>query len=170
MKVFWLFGTAISVLTLMFAAMVSVPIKLIYNGSESAPLGLYWVDQMAVNRHDYVLVQVPKHVRGLVENRQYLPIGIPFIKRVVGVAGDTVCRYGFKILIGEVTVAVARKIDKKGRVLPNWQGCHVLTADEVFLLQDHHLSFDGRYFGPVNRSLIIGHAVKLRFLWKEAGE
>lgn len=165
MKVFWLSGTALSVLALIIAAAVPMPIKLIYNGSESAPLGFYWIDHQAVNRHDYVLVQVPKHVRDLVKNRQYLPFGIPLIKSVVGVSGDTVCRNGLEIIINTVTVAVARNLDKKGRALPNWQGCHVLTAGDVFLLQDHHLSFDGRYFGPVKPSLIIGRALKLWVPW-----
>lgn len=165
MKAFWLSGVAIPVLALVFAAAVPVPVKLIYNGSKSAPLGLYWIDKQVVNRHDYVLLQVPQRVRDLVEKRQYLPSGIPLIKRVVGIVGDTICRRGLQVLINGVTVAVARRFDKKGRTLPSWQGCHVLNADEVFLIQYHHLSFDGRYFGPVKRSQIIGRALKLRFPW-----
>ena len=35
--------------------------------------------------------------------------------------------------------------------MPDWHGCHILTEQTVFLLQDHPQSFDGRYFGPVDR-------------------
>ncbi|CAN0597380.1 unnamed protein product, partial [Laminaria digitata] len=31
--------------------------------------------------------------------------------------------------------------------------------------QDHPKSFDGRYFGPIDRRLIIGRARLLRFSW-----
>ena len=149
----------------MFVMILPMPVKLTYNGSKSAPLGFYWIDQQAAIRQELVLVHVPNRVRDLVERLQYLPPGIPLIKRVIGIAGDTICRRGLTILINNVTVADARMNDSKGRVLPNWQGCQVLANDEVFLLQDHPQSFDGRYFGPVKRSLIIGRAKKLRFLW-----
>jgi len=165
MKVFWLFGTAIPALAMVAAIAVPMPMKLVYNASKSAPLGFYWVDQQAAPRQEFVLVYVPKRVRDLVEKREYLPSGIPLIKRVVGIAGDTVCRRGRTILINGVTVAVAKMKDNKGRALPNWQGCHVLTAGEIFLLQDHPQSFDGRYFGPVKQSLIIGRAIRLQFSW-----
>jgi len=165
MKMFWLLGTAIPALAMAFVTAVPMPVKLIYNGSKSAPLGFYWVDQQAASRQEFVLAYVPKRVRGLVEKRKYLPLGIPLIKRIIGIAGDTVCRRGRTILFNGVTVAIANMKDNKGRVLPNWQGCLVLTTGEVFLLQDHPQSFDGRYFGPVKRSLIIGRAIRLQFPW-----
>jgi len=165
MKVFWLLGTAIPALAMVAAIAVPMPVKLIYNGSKSAPLGFYWVDQQAASRQEFVLVYVPKRVRELIEKRKYLPAGTPLIKRVVGIAGDTVCRRGRTILINGVAVSIANMNDNKGRALPNWQGCHVLNAGEVFLLQDHPQSFDGRYFGPIKRSLIIGRAIRLQFPW-----
>jgi type IV secretory pathway protease TraF len=46
--------------------------------------------------------------------------------------------------------------------MPWWTGCRILNRDDVFLLNpDVPLSFDGRYFGVVDRSLIIGKAQAL---------
>ena len=170
MRAIWLLSVATPVLALAFVSLFAMPVKLIYNGSNSAPIGFYWLDQEPAARNDYVLAEVPAHVRELVEKRGYLPADIPLIKRVVGVEGDMVCRRDLQIVVGGVTVAVARKRDDEGRLLPDWRGCHRMTADDVFLLQDHHLSFDGRYFGPVKRSQIVGRLVKLPLLWQKRKE
>lgn len=170
MKVVWLFGTAIAVFVLVVVSSIPMPTKLIYNGSRSAPIGFYWIDQQPINHGDYVLAHVPNRIRNLVEKRHYLPPDVPLIKRVAGVEGDTICRRDLEIIIDGVTVAMARNTDNLGRTLPDWQGCQTMTASYVFLLQDHHLSFDSRYFGPVRRSLIAGRAVKLRLPWQVHAE
>ena len=46
--------------------------------------------------------------------------------------------------------------DTAGRVLPSWDGCRTLAADEVFLLGDTADSFDSRYWGPVRTTAIDG--------------
>jgi len=155
--------TAVPVLALGLASVVSLPKKLIYNASASAPLGLYWLDDQPVKRGDFVLVQVPMRIRTLVAERRYLPSEVPLIKRVIGVEGDEICREATRISINGKTVAEAQIRDGLGRPMPVWQGCHVLAGDRVFLLQDHPHSFDGRYFGPVDRRLIMGRATRLRF-------
>ncbi|WP_352823151.1 S26 family signal peptidase [Mesorhizobium sp. M0898] len=45
----------------------------------------------------------------------------------------------------------------RGRALPVWQACGAAASDEVFLMNRGH--FDGRYFGPLPRTSIIGGAV-----------
>ena len=167
MKGATLIVTAVPVLALGLASVVSLPKKLIYNASASALLGLYWLDDQPIKRGDFVLVQVPMRVRTLVEERGYLPSEVPLIKRVMGVEGDEICREATHISINGKTVAEAQIRDGLGRPMPVWQGCHVLARDRVFLLQDHLHSFDGRYFGPVDRSLIIGRATYLRLPWRK---
>ncbi len=163
MKAVWLFGMVVPVLALAAVSVISTPTKPIYNGSESAPTGFYWIDQQTIDRNDFVLIHAPEHIRKMVERRQYLPPDIPLIKRVVGIEGDTICRRKLEIIVDSVTVVLARKRDRHGRPLPDWQGCIRLKANELFLLQVHPESFDSRYFGPVDRSLVIGKATKLRF-------
>lgn len=158
---------AIPVLALAIASAVSLPTKLIYNGSPSAPVGFYWIDDHRAERRDFVLVRVPDRVQNLVEERRYLPPDVPLIKRVAGADGDVVCRRDREIIIDGVTVTVARYEDALGRDMPVWTGCHVLGDRRVFLLQQHSQSFDSRYFGPVDRSLIIGRATYLRPPWRK---
>ena len=119
-----LFAMMIPVLALSIASTRILPIKLIYNASESVPTGLYWVDHAYVARGDYVLVRVPESVRKLVEERRYLPPNIPLIKQVAGAEDDVICRQGREILIDNVTVAMARIRDGQDRLMPFWHGCH----------------------------------------------
>lgn len=161
-----LFGAAIPVIALGLASVVCLPKKMVYNASESAPTGLYWLDNRPVERGDYVLVSIPERVKILVEERGYLPPDVPFLKRVVGMNGDRICRRDEGIFVNDKPFAVVQTVDALGRPMPDWYGCHILTERTVFLLQDHPQSFDGRYFGPVDRRLIIGRATRLRLPWR----
>tara|TARA_R110002110_G_scaffold55781_1_gene159080 strand:+ start:133 stop:627 length:495 start_codon:yes stop_codon:yes gene_type:complete len=157
-----LIGILIPVVAIVVALAFELPTKIVYNASASAPIGFYWIDQVPVSLDDTILVRLPEHVRKLVESRQYLPPNVPLIKRVVGIDGYKICRRGQEILINSVTVAVALIEDDQDRKLPVWDGCIILGPDSFFLLQSHPKSFDGRYFGPVDRTLIIGRARKLQ--------
>ena len=161
MRHFSLIITFIPVVAIGVTSAFDMPTKLVYNASASAPIGFYWIDQVSVSRGDAVLIRLPKHARELVESRQYLPPNVPLIKRVVGMEGDEICRRGQEIWINNAAVAVALNEDDQGRKLPVWSGCTILDLDSFFLLQNHPKSFDGRYFGPIDRTLIIGRARKL---------
>ena len=58
-------------------------------------------------------------------------------------------------------VALALATDQLARPMPVWQGCRTLRTEEVFLLADHSLSFDSRYFGPLQTQHIVGRATLL---------
>jgi len=79
MRRIWLLATAVPVFALAVASLVSLPKKLIYNASASAPMGLYWLDNRPVERGDYVLVRVPDRVWNLVIERGYLPPDVPLL-------------------------------------------------------------------------------------------
>jgi len=106
---------------------------------------------------------MPTSVRNLVKTRHYLPPNVPLIKRIAAATGDVICRIGQRILINGAAIVIARTKDNAGRSLPNWRGCIVLSRRQVLLLLPHPDSFDGRYFGPVDWSLIIGRAVRMQF-------
>ena len=79
-----------------------------------------------------------------------------FIKRVAATGGTQVCAEGDRVTVpGRGAVARLTR-DTAGRVLPSWDGCRTLGADEVFLLGDTAYSFDSRYWGPVRISAIDG--------------
>jgi conjugative transfer signal peptidase TraF len=136
---------------------------LVWNGSASAPLGLYWVahDRLP-ERGDLVLARPPDDASALAVARGYLPAKVPLVKRVAAMAGDVVCANSGIVIINDRVVAETLLVDAQGRPLPAWNGCRTLQAGEVFLLiEGVPASFDGRYFGPVARSAVIRRLVPL---------
>lgn len=134
----------------------------VWNASPSVPVGLWRIvpaDRLA--RGDAVLAWAPPEARRLAAARGYLPISVPMIKTVAALEGDRVCARGAQITIGGRLAAVRKEADPQGRPLPRWRGCRRLSAGQFLLLTAPAASFDGRYFGPVERSAILGKAVPL---------
>jgi len=70
-----------------------------------------------------------------------------------------VCRNELQISVNGVDIGRAFERDRRDRALPIWQGCRVIADGEVFLMNwDEPSSFDGRYFGPIPSSAIVGRA------------
>jgi conjugative transfer signal peptidase TraF len=136
---------------------------LIYNASASAPLGFYRVlSAEPLRRGDFVLARTPDSVRRLAAERGYLPETVPLVKRVAALEGDTICARNHAVTIDGRHVADQLAADSLGRPLPIWTGCQTLGPGEIFLLmQGVPDSFDGRYFGPVPKSAIIGRLIPL---------
>jgi conjugative transfer signal peptidase TraF len=136
---------------------------LVWNASASAPVGLYRVvpaDELEFGA--LVIAKPPEALARFLAKRAYLPIGVPLLKHIAAHAGQTICRNGSLITVDGDPRALARDLDRKGRALPVWQGCRALGADEVFLLNPEVPdSLDGRYFGPLPASTIVGRAVPL---------
>ena len=147
---------------------VDVSPRLIWNASASVPIGLYAVSpasQLQIN--DLVVVRPPTNAAAFLAEGGYLPRGVPILKHILALAGQTVCRLGSAVSVDAVAVGYARERDSRGRALPIWQGCRVLGKDEVFLMNRAADSFDGRYFGPLQRSTIVGCATPL---WTDGEE
>ena len=136
---------------------------IVYNPSASAPLGFYRVHpDEPISKGDLVLAHLPEAAARLAANRGYLPLSVPVVKRVAALAGDLVCADSGIVVLNDRVAADTLLIDREGRPLPAWHGCRVLTPDEVFLLtEDVPASFDGRYFGPISSSSVIGKLVPL---------
>lgn len=136
--------------------------RLVWNASASAPIGLWRITTgAAVAVGDSVLVEPPPAARRLAAQRHYLPANVPMIKTVAAVSGDEVCGLDAHVIINDRLVAVRRLADRRGRRLPWWRGCQRLSGGQVMLLNSAPDSFDGRYFGPVERGAIIGKATPL---------
>ena len=110
-----------------------------------------------------VLARVPRHWRQLAAQRRYIPINVPLVKRVAAEPGDTVCALGQEIFINARRIAERRHRDARGRTMPWWDGCIVLRNGALFLLTANPSSFDGRYFGPMQRYDVIGRA---KLIWR----
>jgi conjugative transfer signal peptidase TraF len=141
---------------------VDLPTILVWNASPSAPIGLYAIrpiDSLASS--ELVVVSPPVALAGFLDARGYLPIGMPLLKRIAALPGQQICRRGAAIMIDGAVVASAHARDRIGRPLPRWHGCRRIAAGDVFLLNRHRDSLDGRYFGPLPAHSIVGQAVPL---------
>lgn len=137
--------------------------RLVWNASASAPVGLYGVEpRTQLKRGDLVIAWPPSPVRHLAAERHYLPLNVPLVKRVVGVAGDRVCAKDKTASVNGRTVAIRRFRDGAGRPMPSWTGCVTLGRGALFLaMSGVPDSFDGRYFGPTDPKDVIGKATLL---------
>lgn len=156
---FTIIAIVVSVTGLAAAMTYEFAPRVIWNASPSAPIGLYRIEQNPPVIGDFVLVSPSGHAAELIKNRRYLPPDIPLLKRVAAMSGGEICRECERIFINKFHVADAFLVDSIGRDMPRWSGCFTLQSDEVFLLNDHERSLDGRYFGTTKRDQIIGVAI-----------
>jgi conjugative transfer signal peptidase TraF len=137
--------------------------KLIWNASASVPIGLYAVQPAGVlSVAELVVVRPPEGLARFLGARGYLPRGVPLLKCVGAVPGQIICRDKLTITVDGVTVGDALERDRLGRPLPVWQGCRAVPAGEVFLMnRQSGDSFDGRYFGSLPATAVVGRAEPL---------
>jgi len=137
--------------------------KFIWNASASAPIGLYRmkpVEQLDVT--DLAVVMPSEALASFLEQRGYLPKGVPLLKRVLALSGTKVCRYDNAISAYDMVYGDALDRDSRGHPLPVWQGCITIEKGQAFFMNwDVPDSLDGRYFGALPISTVIGRAVPL---------
>jgi conjugative transfer signal peptidase TraF len=136
--------------------------QLLLNTTASVPVGLYRLAPAgALQVGDLVVVKPDRDLADFLDQGGWLPRGVPLIKPVAAVDGQTVCRLGEVLTIDGKTVARALQHDGRGRRLPTWSGCRVVATDEVFLLASAFGSLDGRYFGVTGGGQIQARAYPL---------
>ena len=170
-----LFVALLAVLTLASTVGDKPRLYYIWNLTPSVPRGLYAVqplDDLRVTT--LVIAMPPEPLATTLAEGGYLPHGVPLLKRIFAVPGQSVCRIGRNVAVDGVAGTPAHERDQRGKPLPVWQGCHVIAADELFLMNwDEPDSLDGRYFGPLPRSAVVARAVPIwtdeagdgRFAW-----
>lgn len=163
----YVMATAIAASTFA-AAFVAIAIadplpRVIWNASASAPIGLYRMHPDSDPPIGaLVAVAPPERLAHWLSARGYLPEGVPLLKHVAAKAGQRTCRIDDAVSVDGRRVAIARARDGQGRPLPVWQGCRTLQSGELLLLNPAHPdSLDGRYFGPLPASAVIGRATPL---------
>jgi conjugative transfer signal peptidase TraF len=156
---FWLTLAGISLV--IFGAIFDPLDRLIWNRTESAPTGLYWLSDEPFTHGRWVVVSSQSAFAEWAQTRGYVGKDWPLLKQIAGMPGDEICRNGSEIRINNQPAAIAKERDSNGRNLPVWSGCSILQADEVFLLTPHPASLDGRYFGPIKQTDLDGVAIPL---------
>ena len=168
-------GPAFAVLFIATALLSPQP-RLLWIASASAPVGLYAVAvDGPLKAGDLVAIDTPEPLATFLARRRHLPRGVPLLKHIAGVPGQTVCRSRRAIMLDGVRIGDALTRDRAGRMLPVWRGCHRIAAGEIFPMNARvRDSFDGRYFGVLRSDRIIGRAIPVwtdphgtgRFAWR----
>ena len=139
------------------------PTHYIWNASSSVPVGLYRLQPISgISVPDLVAIRPPEPLATYLSDGGYLPRNVLLLKHVLALAGQTVCRNDLSVAVDGVTLGEARERDSRGRLLPSWQGCRVISASDIFVMNwQSPDSLDGRYFGVIRRSSVVGRAIPI---------
>lgn len=136
--------------------------RLIWNASASTAVGLYSLTPVSrPTAGMLVAIMPPAALAHYLDERRYLPLGVPLLKHIAAGHGARICRFGRRVNVNGHAVAVALDRDRRGRPLPKWHGCHIIPRGELFLLNAAPDSMDGRYFGPIPASGLLGCATPI---------
>ena len=101
-----LVGIIFGVIAMLGAVWFKPAIQLVFNPTDSAPRGWYFVTPAArFSVGDYVVAQIPKEIALLAAMRGYLPMTVPLLKQVRAVAGVHVCVCNGVVYVDGVAVA-----------------------------------------------------------------
>jgi len=171
----YVLATYIAAMGAVAATVAPTSTKLIWNATASAPIGFYTVEPAdAIDVPELLAVLPPEPLASFMIARGYVGSGVPLLKHVLGLPGQRVCRIGRTITVDVVEMGDALEHDRMGRELPSWQGCRTVAEGQLFLMNwEVPDSLDGRYFGMLPASAVIGRAVPLytndgdgRFVWR----
>ncbi|MBX4952709.1 S26 family signal peptidase [Rhizobium binae] len=159
----WVIATYVSALFTTGLVFFHPQKKFIWNASASAPIGLYRIEPVEqLDVTDLAVVMPSDALASFLEQRGYLPKGVPLLKRVLAVSGTEVCRHDKAISAYDIVYGEALDRDSRGRPLPVWEGCITIEKGQAFFMNwDVPESLDGRYFGALPLSSVVGRAVPL---------
>ena len=156
--------TAAAAIMVMALATLSYAAGARINTTRSIPIGLYWVSDTEARTGAYVRFCPPDiDAMAMAKQRGYISAGFCpgdygyIMKHISAVHGDTVTIDSRGVTVNGRLLPFSRPraVDAAGRPLPGLQASYTLEADQVLLMSDiSNTSFDGRYYGPVNRAQI----------------
>ncbi len=150
----------IGIVGIFFMAISTIPIqsRLIWNRTQSAPLGLYWLTKQSPIVGEWALISDKSDEAIWAQNQGYTGPKWPILKRVSATQDDIICRADGQIIVNKSHIATVPSYPQN---LPEWEGCFKLDYDEAFLLNPHPHSLDGRYFGLTNIKDIEGKLIPI---------
>jgi conjugative transfer signal peptidase TraF len=143
------------------------------NTTPSIPVGVYRLTNEPIAKGAYVLIcPPPVTVFDMAKARGYLGAGYcpggygQLMKKILAVQNDVVSigTDGVQVNGQLLPLSAPLKADGAGRPMPDYKASSVLGSAEVLVMSDNNGSFDGRYFGPIQRSQIQG-VIRPIFTW-----
>lgn len=130
-----------------------------YQVTPSMPKGFYFIKPVQNIKHnDIVIFYPPPKALHFLSQNHLIPHSGLLMKYVFAVPGDKICKHNYAIWINSHYIAPVYQLKN----LPNKQFCRVLKNNEYLLMSTNvNRSFDGRYFGPVNKKDIIGVGMRM---------
>ncbi|EKE01521.1 MAG: conjugal transfer protein precursor [uncultured bacterium] len=152
---------AISFIAITVGAIKKAGYHITYSATPSMPQGFYLVvPTKKIERYDVVEFIPPKPVLNFLKERKWVPQSGLIIKYVFAVPGDDVCVRDEAVWVNGKRVGDVYRFYAPEKILPRTKICGKLNADQYLLLSTkRRRSFDGRYFGAISSSDILGRAV-----------
>ena len=138
-------------------------------------MGVYWTSGQPVEKGAYVLFCPPSGgVFAAAKERDYIAAGFCpggtgyMMKQVLAATDDAVSIGDDGVRVNGELLPFSQPLtaDKAGRPLPRYPATSfTLGKSELLLMSDGSgTSFDGRYFGPVNRAQVVS-VIRPVFTW-----
>ena len=129
------------------------------NLSDSIPAGLYMrLPLDDIKKGDIVIFDMPENIDKYVHEREYIVTNChSFIKIVGGLEGDKVENRENILYINDKEIGKISFTDTIGRDLPQIDDFKI-SKNHFFPLGTHKNSFDGRYYGEIDKKFIKNKA------------
>ena len=171
-KLFQLGFSAILLVFVLYCVTYALGIRI--NTTPSIPVGVYRLTDDPMIKGSYVYFCPPlTPVFDMAKDRGYISGGYcpggfgHMMKKILAVKSDGVTIGADGVHVNGMLLPSSTPIlvDGAGRPLPKYEVSKVLGNDEFLLMADNNVrSFDGRYFGAVNRTQIEG-VIRPVFTW-----
>ena len=130
---------------------------IIYNKTDSLKKGIYFVipvNKESIKEGDIVLFDMPKDLDELVHKRKYIDNTChTFLKKVGAISGSKIENKNNILYINNKKIAKIFLKDMQNNDLPQIKS-FIISEKGFFPIGTHEKSFDGRYYGEVNKNLI----------------
>lgn len=134
----------------------------VINFTDSLPHGFYLVRSKAPKQREIAAFYLPRHVARQYRDRTWLIPNALFLKPVAILPGTRLCWKAHRMLANDRKIATLKDFDARGLPLHYPRGCLTLKYNEISVISTFSKnSFDSRYFGPIQRSSVIGTATPI---------
>lgn len=135
---------------------------ILINYTDSLPHGFYLVRSRVPRQQEIAAFYLPTPVAWQYRDRAWLIPDAIFLKPVAFYSGTRLCWRAHRMLANSRKIAILKNFDARGLPLRYPRGCLTLKSKEIFALSTFSRnSFDSRYFGPIQRTSVIGTATPL---------